>query len=287
MNALRLQHDLDSAVSLFHGDRLLCRYVYLPTTAAKESPKPYFHPVNSFAGDTLTNFRPNDHPWHHALSFTLNNVSGANFWGGPTCLQDGYKWRDDHGMQQHLAWTKLAAAGATATLAHRLAWRRLEETFFTEERSIEVTVDEPAQTWRLHWRSRLTNTSGRTLTLGNPASNGGLKGSHYSGLQFRGARELLDDHLDPTIKIVAEGGHEGIEAVHGKLARWMEWHGQLDETLQRVIIRFENNTGPLHWFVRRNYPLAACPLQFEQNLDIAAGADLVADHTLTFTSSSS
>lgn len=284
MTALRLQHDLGQAVTLFAGDRLLCRYVYVPATAANESPKPYFHPVNSLAGDTLTNFRPNDHPWHHALSFTLNNVSGANFWGGPTCLKDGYKWRDDHGRQEHLAWTALEADGAAATLAHRLAWRRLDETLFTEERSMAITVDEADRAWTLRWRSRLTNVSGRTLSLGNPASNGGLKGSHYTGLQFRGARELLDDHLDPTIKIVAEGGREGVDAVHGAPARWMEWHGQLDGTLHRVVIRFENHTGPLHCFVRRNYPLAALPLQADQNLDVAAGADLVADHTLSFKS---
>lgn len=283
MSILRLQHDIGRAVTLFAGDRLLSRYVYAPETEAKESPKPYFHPVNSLAGDTLTNFRPNDHPWHHALSFTLNNVSGANFWGGPTCLKpDGYKWRDDHGVQQHIAWTKLEAHGNTATLAHTLEWRRLGEVIFREERTITINVT--ASAWALHWRSRLVNATGRVLSLGNPASNGGLAGSHYTGLQFRGARELLDDHLDPTIKIVAEGGLEGIPAVHGASARWMEWHGQLDETLRRVIIRFENNTGPLHWFVRRNYPLAAFPVQFDQNLEVAAGADLNFDHTITFTS---
>jgi hypothetical protein len=285
MSSLRLQHETGRAVSLFHSDGLLTRYVYAPETAANESPKPYFHPVNSLAGDTLTNFRPNDHPWHHALSMTLNNVSGANFWGGPTCLKpDGYKWRDDHGVQQHIAWTKLEAAGSTATLAHSLEWRRLQETIFREERSLQIAVNFSTRSWSLHWRSQLTNVSGRVLSLGNPASNGGLAGSHYTGLQFRGARELLDDHLDPTIKIVAEGGLEGIPAVHGASARWMEWHGQLDETLHRVIIRFENNTGPLHWFLRRNYPLAALPVQFDQNQEIAVGGALNLDHTLTFTS---
>lgn len=283
MSSLRLQHEPDRAVSLFAGDRLLCRYVYAPETAANESPKPYFHPLNSLAGDTLTNFRPNDHPWHHALSLTLDNVSGANFWGGPTCERgDGYKWRDDHGSQNHVAWTKLAATGSTAVLAHSLEWQRLQEVFFREERSVEIAVDSSAQSWSLRWRSQLTNASGRTLSLGNPHSHGGLAGSHYTGLQFRGARELLDDHLDPTIKIVAEGGLEGVAAVHGASARWMEWHGQLDETLHRVIIRFENNTGPLHWFVRRNYPLAAFPVQFDQNREITPGSDLVIDHTLTF-----
>ncbi|MCF7689479.1 MAG: PmoA family protein [Cephaloticoccus sp.] len=284
MSTLRIEHETGSAVSLFWHDRLLCRYVYQSGVEAKESPKPYFHPVNSLAGDTLTNFRPNDHPWHHALSFTLNNVSGANFWGGPTCLQDGYKWRDDHGAQYHQAWQQLEANGAGATLAHTLEWRRLEETLFTEARSIAINVDETNQSWSMHWRGRLTNVSGRTLSLGNPASTGGLKGSHYCGLQFRGARELLDDHLDPTIKVVADGGLAGIEAVHGAAADWMEWHGQLDTTLNRVIIRFANNNGPLPWFVRRNYPLAAFPVQFEQNREIDPGADLEIDHTLTFKS---
>jgi len=157
---------------------------------------------------------------------------------------------------------------------------------FREVRTLVITLDAAARTWSLHWRAKLTNVSGRTLTLGNPASNGGLAGSHYTGLEFRGARELLDDHLDPTIKVVAEGGLEGIPAVHGAAARWMEWHGQLDTTLNRVIIRFENNTGPLHWFVRRNYPLAALPVQFDRNLEIAAGSDLAIDHTLTFTAQS-
>lgn len=284
MSTLRLQHEEGRAVSVFAGDRLLFRYVYVSAQPAGESPKPYCHPLNSLAGDTLTNFRPNDHPWHHALAFTLTDVSGMNFWGGPTCRpEDGYKWRDDHGEQRHTAWTKLAAAGNTATLAHTLEWRRLQEVIFREERTLSVAADFAQQSWSLHWRAKLVNVSGRALALGNPHSAGGKPGSHYTGLQFRGARELLDDHLDPAIKITAEGGREGVDAVHGAPARWMEWHGQLDETLKRVIIRFENNPGPLHWFVRRNYPLAAFPVQFDRNLTVMPHAVLDVDHTLTFT----
>lgn len=282
MSVLRLEKHADQAVSLHLGDLLLCRYVYRSEVEAKESPKPYFHPLNSLAGDTLTNFRPNDHPWHHALSFTLNNVSGANFWGGPTCLEDGYKWRDDHGAQNHVAWRRCQAEGSTALLEHTLAWQRLQETLFREERSIRIDVNESQKSWTMHWRAHLINISGHALALGNPSSRGGLKGSHYCGLQFRGARELLDDHLDPTIKIAAAGGLEGVDKVHGAAAEWMEWHGQLDTTLNRVVIRFANNRGPLRWFVRRNYPLAALPVQADENLAIPAGGDLLIDHTLTF-----
>lgn len=281
---IQLEHEANRAVSLFSGGRLLCRYVYAPESPVIESPKPYFHPLNSLAGDTLTNFRPNDHPWHHGLSLTLNTVSGINFWGGPTYVRDsGYQWLPNHGAQRHLAWVQLQAMGATVALAHTLEWRHAEEILFREDRSLQIHVDEGAQVWSLRWLSKLTNVSGRVLTLGNPHSEGGLVGSHYTGLRFRGARELLDDHLDPAIKVVAEGGLEGVDAVHGSSARWMEWHGQLDGSLRRVVIRFENNSGPLQWFVRRNAPLAAFPAQFDRNLVVAAGAQLEFDHTLTFT----
>lgn len=285
MNPLRLQDENGSAVAIYAGEQLLCRYVYVSKVAHQEAPRPYFHPLNSLAGDTLTNFRPNDHPWHHGLSFTLTQVSGANFWGGPTRRpEDGYKHRDDQGEQRHVAWKQCEARGASATLAHSLEWHTPAALMFREEREIVITLDAGGASWSLRWRTRLANASGRELSIGNPHSAGGLPGSHYTGLQFRGKRELLDDHLDPTIKITAEGGLEGEKTVHGALAQWMEWHGQVDGTLHRVTLRFENNAGPLRWFVRRNYPLATFPVQFDQDRLLAPGDSLEADHTLTFTS---
>lgn len=284
MSALRLQQHDGRAVTLHHGDdALLCRYVYASAVPANESPRPYFHPLNSLAGDTLTNFRPNDHPWHHALSLTLNSVDGWNFWGGPSRRPaDGYQWRADHGMQQHVAWRQLACSPTTATIAHTLEWRSPGETLLHEERTLDFTLDAPAGAWTLRWRSTLANATTRALTLGNPHSLGGLPGSHYTGLQFRGARELLDDHLDPTIGISAEGDLEGEKAVHGASARWMEWRGQLDGTLHRVKLHFENAAGPLPWFVRRGYPLAAFSFHAEANYTLPVGASLALDHTLTF-----
>ncbi|HTO05018.1 MAG TPA: PmoA family protein [Opitutus sp.] len=281
---IQIQHKTDRFVDLFVEGRLLFRYVYVSEAPEKESPRPYFHPLNSLAGDTLTNFRPNDHPWHHGLSLTLNTVSDVNFWGGPTYVRDqGYQWLANHGAQHHVAWRELEATGSKATMVHALEWRNAGGIYFREVRSISIDVDAKAQAWSLRWHSELSNVSGRSLSLGNPHSNGGLVGSHYSGLQFRGARELLDDHLDPTIKVVAEGDLEGAAAVHGANARWMEWHGQMDTTLHRVIVRFENRAGPLHWFLRRKDPLMAMPVQFDQNLEIAAGDRINFDHQLTFT----
>jgi hypothetical protein len=51
-----------------------------------------------------------------------------------------------------------------------------------------------------------------------------------------------------------------------------------------VVIRFENLSGPLPWFVRRNYPLAAFPTEFDHNREIGPDGLLEIDHRLTFTS---
>ena len=281
---IQIQHETDRLVSLFVEGRLLFRYIYRSEAPEKESPRPYFHPLNSLAGDTLTNFRPNDHPWHHGLSLTLNSVSDANFWGGPTYVRgEGYQWLSNHGAQHHVAWRQLETSGNKATMVHTLEWRHATGIYIREVRSIVIEIDLKASAWSLHWHSELSNVSGRVLSIGNPYSTGGLTGSHYSGLQFRGARELLDDHLDPTIKVMAEGDLQGDAAVHGAKARWMEWHGQSDTTLRRVIVRFENPAGPLHWFVRRKDPLMAMPVQFDQNLEIPADGRIEFDHLLKFT----
>jgi hypothetical protein len=279
---LELRTDGDRAVEIHRaGGGLLLRYVYLPDTAADESPRPYAHPVNTLAGELLTNFRPNDHRWHHGLNFTINCLGAHNFWGGGTYRRaDGYQMRGDHGSQHHVAWLERSAG----RLAHTLDWcvNATGERLLHEERVLAFAVVSP-QAWTLRWTATLRNVTGRPLPLGQYHSREGLAGSHYTGLQFRGARDLLDDHLDDTINLFAEGGLVGEKAVHGAPARWMEWRGQKDTSLRRVTIRFENHPGPLHWFVRRHNPLAALPFQYAQDLVLAPGATLAVDHTLTFT----
>ncbi len=279
---LQLLVDGDRAVEIHRpGGGLLLRYVYRPDTAADESPRPYAHPVNTLAGELLTNFRPNDHRWHHGLNFTINCLAGFNFWGGGTYRPaDDYQLRGDHGAQRHTAWRERSAD----RLAHTLDWRvgATNELLLQEERALAFAVVSPAA-WTLRWTATLRNVTARTLALGQYHSHQGLAGSHYSGLQFRGARELLDEHRDDTIGIFAEGGLSGEKAIHGTPSAWMEWRGQKDTTLRRVNIRFASNTAPIHWFLRRGNPLVALPFQYAEDLPLAAGATLAVDYTLTFT----
>ena len=45
-----------------------------------DAPRPYVHPLTTPAGAVLSVEAPADHPWHHALWFTIKFVNGENFW---------------------------------------------------------------------------------------------------------------------------------------------------------------------------------------------------------------
>jgi hypothetical protein len=45
-----------------------------------DAPRPFVHPLTTPAGALLTVEAPADHPWHHALWFTVKFVNGENFW---------------------------------------------------------------------------------------------------------------------------------------------------------------------------------------------------------------
>lgn len=278
---LQLRHEPNRHVEIATDvGALLMRYVYRPHVPANEAPRPYAHPVCSLAGDVLTNFRPNDHPWHHALSLTITQVDGVNFWGGPSHrAADGYQWRDDHGAQIHRAWRTLTPERMEETLDWCEATTGRE--LLHERRVLGASLVEGG--WSLHWTSELLNVTGHDLALGNYHALGGLEGSHYTGLQFRGARELLDAHGDAAIGIRAEGDRSGEAAVHGAAAHWMEWSCQHDGSLRRTRIRFENPSGPLPWFVRARNPIAAFAFYRAELQPLAAGATLRLEHRITFT----
>lgn len=276
---LQLRHQPHRHVEVVTGaGALLWRYVYQPDTPANEAPRPYAHPVKSLDGDVLTNFRPHDHPWHHGLSFTLTSVSGVNFWGGPTySAETGYQWRDNHGAQVHRAWTDLRPE----RMEEVLDW--IEQSsgrlLLHERRILGTEVNDGG--WRLRWHSELLNVSGSDLVFGNYESPAGLPESHYTGLQFRGARDLLDDCGDAGIGIRTDDGHAGEEQVHGSSAPVMEWSCRHDGSLRRSRIRFASD-GTVRWFVRRSLPLAAFSFHGGAPLTLPAGGTHAFEHTIDF-----
>ncbi len=210
----------------------------------------------------------------------LTSVDEINFWGGPSHrAEDGYQWRQDHGCQRHVAWTDRTPD----RMVEQLDWlnpQNNDALILREERELLTQVDREG--WSLEWISRLTNPHDRDLTCHNYHSLGGLDGSHYTGLQFRGARGLLDEHGDASIGLRGEGGTSELSALHGRVASALEWHVQADTSLRRGVIKFESPQAPIPWFVRPENPLVAFASHRDQPLILPAGTTSEFHHRIHF-----
>lgn len=267
-------HALGHHVELRHGDRALLRYVYAPGLAQVESPRPYFHPLRTLAGETVTIFRPHDHRWHQGLSMTSASLSGENFWGGPTYVEGrGYVQLDNNGRVEHEAWEAVEQAGGLPRLVERLAWiTRAGERWLEERRTIEVVRLEPGGGWwALGLRFELRNVSGRALDLGSPTTAGRPQAG-YGGLFWRGPRSFLGG------TVLAPGCPEGSDMM-GRRAPWLAFTGCHDGSDGASTLVFLDHPGnprhPTQWFVRSEpYACVSCAFAFDEEYRLAPGDGL-------------
>lgn len=274
---VNVTHELGRHLDVRHGDTLLFRYVYVSDAPQVESPRPYFHPLRTLAGDTVTIFRPHDHLWHHGLSMTFANLSGENFWGGATYVPDrGYAQLDNNGRIDHEAWDRLDPAGP---MEERLAWiTQAGERWLEERRTIElVDVDTGCEHWTLGLGFELRNVSGRPLEFGSPTT-AGRPMAGYGGLFWRGPRSFLGG------TILAAGGLEGPD-VMGRPAAWLAFVGRHDGSARASTLVLadhpENLRYPNKWFVRTDpYACASWSFMFDETHTLAPDGCLALRYAL-------
>lgn len=266
---LRVVHTLQDRVALYAGEQPLFTYIYVPQTVQRESPQPYFHPLQTLAGETVTNYRPHDHLWHKGLAMTSAHLSGENFWGGPTYERDrGYVHLDNNGRMLHHSWDDLRCEPDAIHLAERLEWvTQAGETWIAEERRISVGEVQTAKGfWSLDLSFTLRNVRRTALTFGSPTT-AGRPAAGYGGLFWRGPRSFLRG------TILAGGGLSGPE-VMGHAAPWLAYVGRHDGTARASTIVFldqpSNPRYPTKWFVRNDpYACVSCAFMFDEELTLA------------------
>jgi hypothetical protein len=141
-----------------------------------DAPRPYVHPLSTPAGAVLSVEAPDDHPWHHALWFTIKFVNGENFWeeyGEFGTLRTTDVERADDVVRAELEW--IAPDGETVRLR--------------ESRTLRTTpVDE--QSYAIDWSETLTVATTTELDRTPFTTWGG-----YGGLTLRGAPTWTDTVL--------------------------------------------------------------------------------------------
>jgi len=281
LESLELTDTAESGTEVRAGGKLLFRYVHQPATDPLESPRPFIHPLKTLAGWEVTDFRPEDHPWHHGLSMTSANLSGENFWGGATFVPgeqyahlENYVQLDNNGVQRHEGWDKRECSGGKAELTHRLAWiTRAGERWLEERRRISVAeLDEAAGFWSLDISISLRNVSGRELAFGSPTTKG-RPDAGYGGLIWRGSPSFNGG------TVLASAGKGGA-GMMGQRSPWLAysgagWNPAKPEATLVFLDHPANPRHPTKWFVRNtSTPLVSFAFMFDEELKVKSGDSL-------------
>jgi hypothetical protein len=268
-----LIHTLHDTIELQYQGQTLFTYVYEPATPMLESPRPYFHPLKTLAGNTVSLFRPYDHRWHVGLSLTMANLSGENFWGGPTYTRAaGYVQLENNGRIQHSRWQELACDDEVRCVEHLLWITQSGSTWLEEERRITVSEIRPeVGYWSLDLAFSLLNVSQQTLVFGSPTTEG-RPAAGYGGLFWRGPRSFLHG------RILGADGLEGPEMM-GQASAWLAFSGWHDGTCDQSTVLFIDRPGnpryPNKWFVRNDpYACVSCSWMFDEYYPLPAGQAL-------------
>jgi hypothetical protein len=258
-----LTHTLHDALELRYEDTTLFKYTYNSKLPAFESPRPYFHPIKTLAGNEVTMFRPYDHLWHIGLSMSFAVLSGENFWGGRSYVDgQGYVQLDNNGRTEHVDWQEITCDDTLRCVEH-LKWiTHANETWLDEEREIVVSdINPDAGYWTLNLTFKLTNVAQKTLEIGSPTTEG-RPNAGYGSLFWRGPRSFLHG------KILASDGSEGQENM-GHTFPWIAITGWHDGNSAQSTLIFIDQPGnpryPNKWFMRSDpYTCASFAFMFDE-----------------------
>ncbi len=268
----------DDRVLIRANDVVLTEYVHRPSDPQLESPRPYFSPIRTLGGETVSLYRPHDHVWHKGIAWSLPVVGDENFWGGPTFVSgQGYVQLPNNGTQHHRSFVD--AANAPARIVERLDWvTEAGETVFEEQRTIAATILEPEtpaaapDAWLLGFETRMRNVAGRAIPIGSPTTRG-RENAGYGGLFWRGPRSF-------TGGTVLAPGVAGGDELRGIRAPWMGFSGRHDGSGSASTIVMVDDPGnvqhPPQWFARTEEFACLCPAPFfSEEHTVEPGATMV------------
>ena len=65
----------DTTIAWRVGTNVLWQFSFDPTKG-----KTFFNPLTAGNGVSLTNFKPEDHPWHYGFWFSWKYINHVNYW---------------------------------------------------------------------------------------------------------------------------------------------------------------------------------------------------------------
>jgi len=208
---------------------------------------PYFHPLNTTDGRTLTWDRPPDHLWHHGLWFSWKFINTVNYWeidakiGRPAGRTS---WKDVR---------VIAERDGSAHIAMALAYKPAGEdlSVMTEKRTIEVSAPDAVGVYAVDWTGVFEAV--REVVLDRtplPGEPGGQVWGGYSGLSLRLAGSLAERQAmtsDGPVNNFVDDRYRGRHLA-------VDYSGLVDKKPAGVVIldHPRNPRTPTPWYVIRS-----------------------------------
>ncbi len=216
--------------------------------------KPFFHPISVKGGTSLTNFKPEDHPWHYGLWFSWKYINGVNYW-------------EENRQTGRAQGTTRWSAPEIETRADGSANVRMEVTYvhpsgrvdLTEQRAITISAPDVEGGYTIDWRSSFTaGTEGaelaRTPMPGEPDGrfNGG-----YAGLSVRLASAPAEVAFVTTGGPIAEFRQNRARPFVPAVAANVTEDGR-DVGAIAILSARENTEGDAPWYLVQSEMRFAC-----------------------------
>lgn len=196
-------HDVDKVITVRQGPHAPVAW----SLDYASEPKPYFHPVRTPQGHTLSLAEPFDHLWHRGLWFTFKFVNGDNFW----------EEREEFGSQVVCGVPRIVHDDPdSVTISMELDWMPPGDgdAVLSEQRTITYRPGVDADTY--DWSTVITPHREIELDRTPYTTWGG-----YGGLSFRGSRHW---HVDRYL--LPDGAVERLTP--GTRAEWCDLSGRID-----------------------------------------------------------
>lgn len=238
--------------------------------------KPFFHPVTAGGGPSLTNFRPEDHPWHYGLWFSWKLINGSNYWEEDRIGKSGGATRWSPPKIQ----TK---ADGSATITFELTYTHPSgRVDLTEARELRISAPKPDGSYFMDWNSRFVAGSAgavldRTAMPGEPDGkyNGG-----YAGLSARLASAptvvsfVTTD--GPVTQFTTERARPAVEAVAANLSENGKDIGAL-----AILSAAANTSGRAPWYlIRGDMRFMCAAILAPKILTLPAGGEMKLSYRL-------
>jgi hypothetical protein len=207
---------------------------------------PYFHPLKTIDGRTLTWDSPPDHIWHHGLWFSWKFINTINYWE-----IDAATGRP----QGRTSWTPVEVTlreDFSARIVLDIAYRPAGETdsVLTERRTIEIRPPDSEGGYSMDWTSVFKAV--RAVVLDRtplPGEPGGETWGGYSGLSVRFAGNITEQKVATSDGPVIEFPDDRYRGKHAA----MDYSGLFGGHPAGIAIcdHPENPRSPTPWYAIR------------------------------------